>query len=149
MNRAIHLKVEDSRDFHHAHGKQCVSLDMEVSVIIIHSGANHSFWDYYQQLRLLDLASTKKLVRLASSRKIPIHFISSGGVLQLSDNITNATSMASCNSPVDGCMGYVAFKWSSEPYFEDASKALGIPVHTQRADPRPRTIPLRSSNSPT
>ena len=105
--------------------------------VIIHSGANRSFWDYYQQLRPPNLASTKELARLASSRQIPIHFISSGGVLQLSknENTTTASSMASFKPPVDGSMGYVASKWSSETYLENASTALGLPIHIHRVTP--------------
>ncbi len=110
------------------------TLSRDVDVII-HSGANRSFWDYYQQLRLPNLASTKELARLASSRQIPIHFISSGGVLQLSENADAASSMASFKPPVDGSMGYVASKWSSETYLENASKALGLPVHIHRVTP--------------
>lgn len=107
--------------------------------VIIHSGANRSFWDYYQQLRLPNLASTKELARLASLRQVPIHFISSGGVLQLSASAGTApsppSSMASARPPVDGSMGYVASKWSSETYLENASRALSLPVHIHRVTP--------------
>lgn len=110
------------------------TLSRDVDVII-HSGANRSFWDYYQQLRLPNLASTKELARLASPRQIPIHFISSGGVLQLAENAGPPSSMASFQPPVDGSMGYVASKWSSEAYLENASRALGLPVHIHRVTP--------------
>lgn len=114
--------------------------------VIIHSGANRSFWDYYQQLRLPNLASTKELARLACPRRIPVHFISSGGVLQLPEaaNPRTASSLASFHPPVDGSMGYVASKWSSETYLENASQALGLPIHIHRVTP----AAAASSDSP-
>ncbi|KKA18098.1 Hybrid NRPS/PKS protein 1, partial [Rasamsonia emersonii CBS 393.64] len=124
-------------------------LSAEVDVII-HSGANRSFWDAYQLLRPQNVSATKEVVRLAHGRKIPVHFISSGGVLQLAgeDAQTNNGSVSAFKPPVDGSMGYVATKWASEVYLENAARSLGVPVHIHRVtrpedptrSPRPELV---------
>jgi len=94
------------------------ALSNEVD-IIIHSGADRNFSDYYQTLRGPNFVSTKTIVDLASSRKIPVHFLSSYGVLSIP---TSATP------PGNGSNGYIASKWASEKYLTNASKQLGLDV---------------------
>ena len=48
--------------------------------VILHYGANRCFWDSYATLQPTNVAPVKELVTLALPRKIPIHFMSSGGV---------------------------------------------------------------------
>ena len=62
---------------------------------------------------------------MAAPRKIPIHFISSGGVLKLGGS----------RPANDGSDGYVASKWASERVLENAAKALGLPVVIHRTLP--------------
>lgn len=122
-------------------------LSAEVDVII-HSGANRSFWDAYQLLRPTNVAATKEILRLANGRKIPVHFISSGGVLQLAGETSIDGSVAAFKPPTDGSMGYVATKWASEVYLEHAARSLGVPVHIHRVtrpedqtqSPRPELV---------
>ena len=112
-------------------------LSNEVDVIV-HSGANRSYWDYYQLLRGVNVSSTKELVQMATVRNIPVHFISSGGVLSLAGDDAEATdniSVSAYKPPVDGSMGYLASKWASEAYLENAAKHLGMPVYIHRVTP--------------
>ena len=107
---------------------------------IIHCGASRSFWDYYQALRMPNFWSTKELIRMAVSRKIPIHFISSSGVLSPADGQSCECEPASASRlqpPTDGSLGYIASKWASEVYLEKVSNAFGIPVHIHRATGTP------------
>ncbi|TAQ90374.1 hypothetical protein B7494_g1325 [Chlorociboria aeruginascens] len=106
---------------------------------IIHCGAKRSFWDNYEQLRETNVTSTKKLVEIAALRKIPIHFFSSGGVLQLipSDKGAQFEEHQSVNfqPPRNGTNGYVASKWAGETYLENAAGVLGIPISIYRFTP--------------
>ncbi|RDL35876.1 uncharacterized protein BP5553_06488 [Venustampulla echinocandica] len=120
------------------------NLAQEVN-IIIHNGAQRSFWEYYQLLRNANVSSTKELVRMAALHKIPIHFISSGGVFNFSqgENNFSARSATDFHPPTDGSNGYVASKWASEKCLENAAEAFGIPVCIYR------TIPaVKRSSSP-
>lgn len=110
--------------------------------IIVHSGANRSFFDYFQLLKGSNYTSTRSIVRLATSRKIPVHFISSGGVLNLDadeqgndDAITHAAAPVAAQPPMDGSEGYVSSKWASEKHLEKASSQLGVPVTIHRVVP--------------
>lgn len=97
------------------------TLSSEVD-LIFHSGANRSFWDNYETLRPSNVSPVKELVKLALPHKIPIHFMSSGGVL---DYKLTAP-------PTDGSDGYIASKWAAEKYLSNAAKQLGIPGYIHR-----------------
>lgn len=110
--------------------------------LIVHSGANRSFFDYFQLLKGSNYTSTRSLVRLAATRKIPVHFISSGGVLNLdadesgdNDAVTHAATTVQAQPPRDGSEGYVASKWASEKHLEKAAAQLGLPVTIHRVVP--------------
>ncbi|KAK2871866.1 putative NRPS-like protein biosynthetic cluster [Arthroderma sp. PD_2] len=91
--------------------------------VILHLGANRSFWDYYQVIRGSNVGATRSLVKMAARRKIPIHFLSSGGVLSME---------ASQLPPSDGSDGYVASKWASERILHQAAEQLKVPVTIHR-----------------
>jgi hybrid polyketide synthase/nonribosomal peptide synthetase ACE1 len=99
--------------------------------VIIHSGCDRSLSDYYQVIRAGNFGSTKELTKLAIGRQVPIHFISSNGVLEL-DNAPTTGSVAAARSPTNGSNGYVASKWASEAYLENAAQKLSLPVHIHR-----------------
>ena len=103
--------------------------------VILHSGAVHSFWDNYNLLRLSNVFSTKEIIKLAAPRRIPIHYISSAGVVPTSALTSTAASAAAYAPPVDGSNGYVASRWASEQSLEKAAAALGIPVSIHRFTP--------------
>ncbi|KAK1141035.1 putative Hybrid PKS-NRPS biosynthetic cluster [Aspergillus melleus] len=99
------------------------SIAAEVD-LILHSGANRSFWDRYTAYRGANVQSTKSLVAMALARKVPIHFLSSGGV------------SASTEFPAtDGTNGYIASKWASERILETTADRFGIPVYIHRPMP--------------
>ena len=105
--------------------------------VILASGANRSFWDQYQTLRDQNVGATKELTRLALSRSIPIHYISSGGLVENGDS--PAESVSNNKPDNDRTSGYLASKWASEVYLENAAEELGIPVYIHRATPAPST----------
>lgn len=89
---------------------------------IVHSAADRSFWDNYETLRATNVSPVKDLITLALPRKIPIHFISSGRVLQYGSE----------PPPTDGSNGYVASKWAAEKLLSRAATELGLPVSIHR-----------------
>nr|ALQ32785.1 putative polyketide synthase [Fusarium babinda] len=113
------------------------------SDIILHSGANRSFWDDYEVLRPANTLATKELARLALRQRIPLHFISSGSVRIYSDQQgawiynTDQTVETSQNPPDDGSDGYVASKWAAEEFLQAVSSQLQLPVTIHKPMPVP------------
>ncbi|KAI9830142.1 MAG: hypothetical protein M1819_005819 [Sarea resinae] len=102
---------------------------------IVHNGADVSFLKSYGSLRKANFESTKTLVHLALPRRIPFHFISTGGVARL---VGSADSLAEVSvmdhpPPRDGSDGYVAAKWASERFLqrcaEDRQLRLPCTIH--------------------
>ncbi|KAI8962427.1 hypothetical protein F5Y11DRAFT_365984 [Daldinia sp. FL1419] len=113
--------------------------------LIVHSGARRSFWDNYSELRGSNVLSTKELIQLALPRRVPVHFLSSSGVLLLnSSSKATEASVATFQPPTDGTEGYVASKWASEVLLENASSQLGIPVIIHRFTPHDAAIPSKN-----
>lgn len=100
---------------------------------IIHNGADVSFLKSYQSLRSSNVMSTKELARLAAPRQIPVHFVSSGGVVNLTgmDGLPEI-SVSAFKPPTDGSQGYTASKWASEVYLESCVDLMGIPTWIHR-----------------
>ncbi|KAL8707331.1 MAG: hypothetical protein Q9220_007621 [cf. Caloplaca sp. 1 TL-2023] len=106
------------------------SLSREVDTIL-HLGAARSFWDSYHVLRPSSVQSTIELIKLASPNRIPIHYVSTIGVLP--PNVAStATSAAAFPPRTDGSNGYVATKWASERTLERSTAELGVPVSIYR-----------------
>ncbi|KAF2642234.1 polyketide synthase [Massarina eburnea CBS 473.64] len=102
--------------------------------IILHNGASVSFLQSFRSLAPANVWSTKVLIELATPRHIPIHYISTAGVGQLSnlDSIPEI-SMASYPPPTTGnADGYTASKWASEVLLEKASAILHVPTTIYR-----------------
>lgn len=115
------------------------ALSGEVDVIL-HLGAVRSFWDNYHMIRLTNVCSTKELVRLAGPRRIPIHFVSTSGVLprgilESATTTMTTSSAATYKPPTDGSEGYCASKWASECLLERSSTSLGVPSFVYRFFP--------------
>jgi hybrid polyketide synthase / nonribosomal peptide synthetase ACE1 len=101
---------------------------------IIHNGAEVSFLKSYQSLSQVNVSSTRELLKLSYPRRIPIHYVSTGGIACLLNS--NATSGAATvlyetplpaivTPPIDGSDGYTATKWASERILEAASAEFG------------------------
>lgn len=106
------------------------ALSNEVDVIL-HMGAVRSFWDNYHVLRPSNFHSTKELIKLATPRRIPIHFISTSGVLPhqalAGARAVPTFSAATSVPPTDGTEGYLATKWASERILERSTADLAVP----------------------
>lgn len=101
--------------------------------VILHMGAVRSFWDNYQVLRPSNVHATKELVKLAAPRRIPIHYISTVGVLPWGTATAADASSAAAHIPaVDGTNGYVASRWASERILERSAASLGLPTSVHR-----------------
>jgi hybrid polyketide synthase/nonribosomal peptide synthetase ACE1 len=104
------------------------SVDM-----IIHSGAMRAFFEYYQLVRKTNVTSTRELIKMALPRKIPIQFISSGGLLTfVGGNVSTASSVAHLTPPTDGTEGYLCSKFASEVSLENAAAEYGLPIRIHR-----------------
>ncbi|KAK0668424.1 putative dual specificity polyketide synthase [Cercophora samala] len=97
--------------------------------VILHLGAVRSFWDNYHALRPSNVHPTKELVKLAAPRQIPIHYISTVGVLPSGSGMQKEKGSAKYHFPAgDGSNGYVASRWASEQVLERS----GLPVRVYR-----------------
>ncbi|KAJ6141247.1 hypothetical protein N7470_010143 [Penicillium chermesinum] len=98
--------------------------------MIIHSGANRSFFTTYDQVRDINVQSTKELALMAAvplrdhRRVVPFHFLS-------------GSEAATVEPASDGSQGYVASKWTSERFLEKYASQLRLPVHIHRQLPAP------------
>ncbi|KAM6517298.1 Hybrid PKS-NRPS synthetase luc5 [Fusarium solani] len=101
--------------------------------IIIHNGAEVSFLKSYQALKKANVSSTKELAQLASGRQIPFHFVSTGGVVNLTDHDgLPEISVSGFKPPIDGTEGYAASKWASEVILESHAERAHLPVWIHR-----------------
>ena len=100
--------------------------------VILHMGAVRSFWDNYNVLRPSNVHPTKELVKLAAPHRVPIHYISTVGVLPRAAIRDSPGSAAGHVPPVDGTDGYVATRWAGERILERSAASLGIPSTVYR-----------------
>lgn len=112
------------------------ALATEVDVIV-HLGAVRGYFDNYHLLRSSNVHPTRELVKLAAPRRVPIHYISTAGVLPRDVVASNGTagSAATYVPAVDGNDGYAASKWASERILERSAAKLGIPASIYRFVP--------------
>jgi hybrid polyketide synthase/nonribosomal peptide synthetase ACE1 len=100
---------------------------------IIHNGADVSFLKTYQSLQRSNVSSSRELARMAIARRIPVHFVSTGGVVQLTgQDGLDEVSVADSTPPTDGSLGYVASKWASEVILEKYASQYNLPVWIHR-----------------
>nr|APX44007.1 polyketide synthase [Pestalotiopsis microspora] len=101
---------------------------MRTTDSIVHIAAARAFWDDYYVLRANNVSSVHGLLLLATPRKIPIHFMSSGGVTRFAEAVATPRQMP----PTDGSDGYVSGKWAVERILESAARGLQLPVNIYR-----------------
>ena len=138
--------------------------------VILHSGANRSFWDDYEVLRPVNVSSVKELARLALRRRVPLHFLSSGstriyspdpdGARTYNDNTTAAVAAGGqednptdpCDvataPPDDGTDGYVASKWAAERFLHGVAARFRLPVTLHTPVPVPGLGPSAAGAEP-
>ncbi|KAL7941108.1 putative PKS-NRPS protein [Trichoderma barbatum] len=100
--------------------------------VIIHNGADVSFMKTYNSLRQTNVNATKQIARFAQARGIPLHFISSASVTQLTPlDEVGSVSMAPY-PPTENADGYISAKWVSERHLELVSEVYGLPITIHR-----------------
>lgn len=99
---------------------------------VLHVGADISFLKSYHSLRATNVTSTKQLVQRCLPRCIPLHYVSSAAVAQLSGRKLFGPESVGQYPPSEAKEGYTASKWVSEVYLENANKAFGLPVYIHR-----------------
>lgn len=115
-------------------GHAAATIFAEASVVV-HCGANVSFLEPYHSLRHTNLASTQELARLSLPRRLPLHYISTASVTQLTRASEWGPASVAAFPPVSGRLngfGYKSTKWASEIFLERVNKALGLPVVVHR-----------------
>ncbi|PYI33523.1 acetyl-CoA synthetase-like protein [Aspergillus indologenus CBS 114.80] len=116
--------------------------------LIIHNGASVSFLKSYSTLRGPNFHSTRFLLQLSIERGIPFHFVSTGGVVNLTGQPT-WPPVSVRNHPPPGEQGYIASKWASERLIENAAEALHLRgVHFPVVVHRPASIVARQPGTP-
>ncbi|KAJ5188310.1 Acyl transferase/acyl hydrolase/lysophospholipase [Penicillium cf. griseofulvum] len=112
--------------------------------VILHMGAVRSFWDNYNVLRPSNVQPTKELAKLAAAHQVPIHYISTVGVLPEELSTTSeAGSAAAYVPPVDGTEGYIGSKWASERILERSAEELDVPSSIYRFLPATQQDPVQ------
>ncbi|KAF2258901.1 hypothetical protein CC78DRAFT_621456 [Lojkania enalia] len=100
--------------------------------VIIHNGATVSFLRSYDSLRAANVGSTRELIRLAVMRRIPIHYVSTAGLAQVTRLEAFPEISVSDYQPGEGINGYLASKWASEVLLEKAHARSSLPVAIYR-----------------
>ncbi|GAW25367.1 putative acyl transferase acyl hydrolase lysophospholipase [Rosellinia necatrix] len=102
---------------------------------VVHCGANVSFLESYHTLRHTNLASTRELARLSIPYRLPLHYISTASVTQLTRAPAWGAASVAAFPPVIGQLngfGYKSSKWASERFLERVSEKFGLPVVVHR-----------------
>ena len=101
--------------------------------VIYHFGAQVNFIYPYDQLRAVNVESTRELIRLAAPRSVPLHFASTMAVLAGfgAAGVRKVTETTALDFADYLSVGYVESKWVSEALLRQASLA-GLPVAVYR-----------------
>ena len=100
---------------------------------VIHNGSEVSFLKTYRTLERANVQSTRELVKLCLPYRVSLHYISSSGVVQLSNKeAVNEESLAAFRPPTDGSDGYTATKWASERFLELVGEKFSISIFIHR-----------------
>ncbi|RYP05026.1 hypothetical protein DL764_004101 [Monosporascus ibericus] len=93
--------------------------------LVIHNVADVFFLKTYATLHPTNVPSTQRLAQLAAPRLVPVHYVSSASVAQLSRlDEFGEVSTAAFPPPRDArelTGGYTAAKWASERFLENAA----------------------------
>nr|WMZ00178.1 PKS-NRPS [Humicola sp.] len=101
--------------------------------LILHASVEGSFLNSYRTISTTSLRPMRHLTRIASKRRIPIHFISSSRVILFSGaSSLREISVAPFFPPQDGSEGLAAARWACERYLQNAARKLGVPVCIHR-----------------
>ncbi|MEU4156401.1 amino acid adenylation domain-containing protein [Actinoplanes sp. NPDC026670] len=101
--------------------------------LILHAGAYVNFTYPYARLAPVTVGGTREIVRLATHRRTPVHFVSTLAVLAGSGaaGIREVTEDTPLDHPEHLFMGYTETKWMAEKVLAEAAGA-GLPVAVHR-----------------
>jgi hybrid polyketide synthase/nonribosomal peptide synthetase ACE1 len=101
--------------------------------LIIHNGADVSHLKTFRSLRQANLQATKQMIEMSLPRRIPMHYISTGGVCTYSGlEEYPEISVSTCPPLPDAFDGYTASKWASEYYLEKVHSHCDWPIWIHR-----------------
>ena len=101
--------------------------------LILHASVEGSFLNSYRSISTLSLTPVRCLARIASKRRIPIHFISSSRVILFSGaSSLREISVAPFFPPQDGSEGLAAARWACERFLQNVANQLCVPVCIHR-----------------
>lgn len=100
--------------------------------LIIHNGADVSFMKTYHSLKRTNVDPAKYLAQLAVPRRIPLHFIGSASVAQLTRLDTIGEVSVSKWTPGPDADGYTAAKWVAERHLEKVHEHFDLPIVIHR-----------------
>ncbi|KAE8382320.1 hypothetical protein BDV26DRAFT_16182 [Aspergillus bertholletiae] len=82
-----------------------------------------------------NVRSIRALIALAAPRRVPVHYVSSGGVFFMHGVPTPCPTSCPYFPPDDGSNGYLSTKWATKRILENAAKQISIPVTIHRLMP--------------
>ncbi|KAI1749320.1 hypothetical protein F4782DRAFT_542299 [Xylaria castorea] len=101
--------------------------------LIIHNGADVSHLKTFRSLRQANLQATKQMIEMSLPRRIPMHYISTGGVCTYSGLKEFPEISVSTYPPMpDAFDGYTASKWAGECYLEKVNSHCDWPIWIYR-----------------
>jgi amino acid adenylation domain-containing protein/thioester reductase-like protein len=101
--------------------------------LIVHSGAHVNFLYPYEQLRPTNVDGTREIIRLAMTRRVPIHFLSTIAVIAGfgTAGVTHVEEDIRLRHADRLTMGYAESKWVAEVLLQNAA-AQGLPIAIYR-----------------
>ena len=125
----------------------------EQADVILHLGAVRAFWDTYHMLRPTNVHATRELMKLAAVRRVPIHFVSTSGVVPGGggEGEGDGEEEEEYRPPADGSDGYVASKWASERMLRRAAESadLALPSVVYRLMPASSSVVTSTTTTTT
>ncbi|KAK7750074.1 putative Hybrid PKS-NRPS biosynthetic cluster [Diatrype stigma] len=102
--------------------------------LVIHNGAQVSFWKTYESLRRANVLSTRTLCELAIPRRVPLHFISTASVATVGSRTgpLAEVSVSDDQPRSEAGSGYSTSKWVSEALLEKVQLNHGLPIWIHR-----------------
>ncbi|KAI9150471.1 beta-ketoacyl synthase domain-containing protein [Paramyrothecium foliicola] len=115
---------------------------------VIHNGADVSHLKTYASLRTANVASTRELMVMCETRRVPLHYISTTGVVMYTDqDAVRPMSVKERPPPRDGRYGYVASKWASEVYLEKMVMATAAVARDGTTHQKPLPVYIHRPSS--
>jgi thioester reductase-like protein len=99
--------------------------------LVLHNGARVNLAEPYARVRAANIGGTQEVIRLAAARALPVHFVSTVGVLAGADLMTPLTEDMLAGATSIAANGYVRSKWVAELLLRQAHQR-GLPTAVYR-----------------